>query len=162
MLLLLISKKAFDSIDRTKLWKCLFNCGLHGKMLTSIMSIYCKVKTCVKSNNGLTECFDCPVGLKQGCVLSPVLFSLFISQLSDELAKYGKHGVQLFPDLLEIILLMFADNVVLVSDTIPGLQNQLNILYNFSEDSGLQVNLDKTNIVVFRRGVAWREMRNGF
>ena len=84
--------------------------------------------------------------------LSPILFSLFISELSDELSKHGKHGIQLFPDLLEIILLMFADDVVLVSDTIPGLQNQLNILYTFSEHAGLKINLDKTNIVVFRRG----------
>ncbi len=64
----------------------------------------------------------------------------------------GKHGVQLFPDLLEILLLMFADDVVLVSHTISGLQQQLHILETYADTWGLTVNLDKSNIVVFRRG----------
>ena len=47
---------------------------------------------------------------------------------------------------------MFADDMVLISDSIIGLQNQLNVLYDNAKSLGLVVNLDKSNIVVFRNG----------
>jgi len=70
----------------------------------------------------------CPKGLKQGEVTSPLLFSPFIDDIANEIIKHGKHGVQFIPDLVEIFILLFADDVALVSDTPRGLQNQLDIL----------------------------------
>ena len=145
-------KKAFDSIDRFKLWNLLSSYGLGGKMMQALKGIYSSVKSCVRCNSHLTDFFDCPYGLKQGCMLSPILFSLFINELSLEIAQNGKHGIQLFPDMFEIMMLLFADDVILVSDTKCGLQSQLNILSLYSDKWGLSVNLDKSDIVVFRRG----------
>ena len=101
----------------------------------------------------------CPSGLKQGEVCSPVLFSLFINELAREIVQRGRHGIQLIPDLIEIFILLFADDVMLMSDSVCGLQNQLNILYETANRLGLVVNLDKSNIVVFRNGghIAWNE-----
>ena len=64
----------------------------------------------------------------------------------------GRHGIQLMPDLVQIFILMFADDVILASYTVCGLQNQLNILWETAERLGLAVNLDKSNIIVFRNG----------
>ncbi len=91
-------------------------------------------------------------GLRQGCILSPLLFSFFINELSTDVLQNGKYGIQLFPDCSEVLLLLFADDVILVSDVISGLQKQLNILEKYADTWGLTVNLDKTHIVVFRRG----------
>ena len=83
---------------------------------------------------------------------SPVLFSLFINELTKDIIESGKHGIQLAPDLIELLILLFADDVVLLSDSVFGLQTQLNILFNTAKRLDLIVNLDKSNIVVFRNG----------
>ena len=56
------------------------------------------------------------------------------------------------PGLKTIHHLLFADDAILVSDTIRGLQNKLNLIEMQSEWLGLEVNLDKTQIVVVRKG----------
>ena len=90
-------KKAFDFVNRDKLWNLLSSYGLNGKMLQALRSIYVSVKACVRCNSEKTDYFNCPFGLRQGCMLSPMLFSLFIKKLSCEIIQHGKHGVQLFP-----------------------------------------------------------------
>ena len=52
-------------------------------------------------------------------------------------------GVQLFPDRTKICLIMFADDVTCVSDTMNGLQRQLNLSTTFSYDYKLDVNTEK-------------------
>ena len=93
-----------------------------------------------------------PRGLKQGEICSPVLFSLFINELAEEVTQRGKHGVPLSPDLIQILILLFADDVALVSTTVIGLQQQLNILCDTAKKLDLIVNLQKSNIIVFRKG----------
>jgi len=152
-------KKAFDSVNRGKLWNCLRRKNLRGKMLTILMSMYSNVRSCVRNGSTVTDYFDCPIGLRQGCVLSPILFSFFINELYVEIMQSGKHGVQLFPDILELFMLLFADDVILMSSSIIGLQKQLDILAVYSDEWKLNVNMDKTSIVIFRKGghVAKRE-----
>jgi hypothetical protein len=48
--------------------------------------------------------------------------------------------------------LLYADDLALISDTVFGLQRQLNILADYCREWGLTVNIDKTKIIVFRRG----------
>ena len=56
------------------------------------------------------------------------------------------------PGAVEIFLLLFADDMILLSDTVVGLQNQLNSLKQEADRLQLTINLEKTNIVVFRKG----------
>ncbi len=62
------------------------------------------------------------------------------------------NGVQLSPDLIEIFILMFADDVVFFSESVIGLQRQINVLETYCKKWALNVNLDKTKIMVFKRG----------
>ena len=72
--------------------------------------------------------------MKQGDVCSPILFSLFINELVLDIIKGGKHGAILTSTLVEIFILLFADDIILLSETAVGLQNQLiEILYRSSE-----------------------------
>ena len=80
------------------------------------------------------------------------MFSLIINELAKSVISRGHHGIQLVQDAAEIFLLLFADDVALVSSTPSGLQNQLNILHEEAVKLKLVVNLDKTNVVVFRNG----------
>ena len=86
------------------------------------------------------ECFQ---GLKQGCILSPILFSMLINELANEILEKGKRGVSLGPAEIELFLLLFADDLTLLSSTVIGLQNQLNVLQEATQRLGLTVNLHK-------------------
>ena len=66
--------------------------------------------------------FDCPQGLRQGCVLSPTLFSILINEIATNVANEGKHGIQLLPGLIELFILLFADDGALLSCSPHGLQ----------------------------------------
>lgn len=147
-------RKAFDSVSHIKLWPILQKTGISGKILSTIQSIYKIVKARIRNacTGRLTETFVCSKGLKQGEVTSPIIFSLFINDLAMDIISNGKHGVQLFPDLLELFILLFADDIILLSDTVTGLQNQLNVLAQKATALDLHVNMEKSNIVIFRNG----------
>ena len=85
--------------------------GLKGNLYNAIQSIYVSVKACVRTNTGITNSFECPIGLRQGCNLSPILFTLFIDELYTLLSKDNVRGIQLFPHIVEIFMLMFADDI---------------------------------------------------
>ena len=88
-------KKAFDSINHCNLWYKLFRLGIDGKMLRIIKNMYSIVKTCIKGNNSYSDFFDCIVGLKQGEVISPVLFSLFLDDIETFLRDDTECGFSL-------------------------------------------------------------------
>ena len=100
-------------------------------MHQAIVNMYNVFKSKVRAGNVLIESFMCPRDLKQGEICSPVLFSLCINELANEIMQQGKHGIQLIPDLTGtgIFILLFAEGVILVSDTVCGLQNELNSLF---------------------------------
>lgn len=78
--------------------------------------MYIDVKACVRcSNNSLSPFIQSNVGLKQGCPAGPLLFSLFIDELESMLRLNGVKGFQLHPDLIEIFIIMFADDIVLMA-----------------------------------------------
>ena len=144
--------KAFDSISRDALFSILKNKGINGKVLEILKSMYLSVRSCVRCPDGNTEYFECPSGLKQGCKCSPILFSYVVGEVAKEVTKKGKHGIQLLPDNTTIYILLFADDVVVLSDTPVGLQNQLNSLETASKSVGLEINMTKSKAMVFRLG----------
>ena len=70
-------KKAFDNVNRNALWTVLRKSGVHNRMLRALQGIYSHVQSAVRyeRNEDPTDYFDCPFGLKQGCLASPMLFS---------------------------------------------------------------------------------------
>ena len=87
--------------------------------------------------------------VKQGCILSLILFSYIIQVVTNEVCRHGGHGIQLRPDIIELSILLFADDIILIADTVYGLQRKINVLYNVSCILGLEVHAGKSNIVMF-------------
>ena len=133
-------QKAFDSVHRVSPFESLIRAGLSGTFLNALKAMYESVVSCVGVNNLNTEFFTCPFGLKQGCILSLGLFSMFINEIAVELSNVGQHGIQLQPGMLELFLLLFADDLALLSSTATGLQNQLNQLSRMCEERLLKIN----------------------
>ena len=138
------------NVDHSSTFLC--QNGLSGKFLNALGAIHKFVVSCVRIGGRLTEFFDCPAGLRQGCILSPMLFPLFINEIASSIEQQDMHGIQLLPRLVEIFLLLFADDIVLISDTPRGLQNQLGVLSSACKDLFLHINTDKTKVMVFRKG----------
>ena len=85
-------KKAFDLIERNNLRIILKKNDIKGKMHMAVRSMY-EVKARVRVDGDLTEPFMCSQGLKQGDSCSPVLFSLLINELANEIVLKSKHGI---------------------------------------------------------------------
>ena len=93
-------QKAFDSVNRTILFVFWEKNGLKGNSYSAIRSIYSSAKESVKSCSNYSDTFDCQVGLRQGCGLSPILFTMFINELRDIMVENEVRGIQLFPDIV--------------------------------------------------------------
>ena len=115
-------RKAFDSVDRSKMWEILQKHGINGNMLRTIKSISTSVLSNVKCNNDNIDYFSCPNGLKQGCIMSPLLFSYLV--ITNGIRRRGGNGIQLFPGAPEIAILLFADDIILIADTVTELQKK--------------------------------------
>ena len=85
-------------------------------------------------------------------MLSPKLAIIFSFEVSRVINSKCSSGFQFLANLAIIHHLFFADDIILVSDTIQGLQQKLNILEEQSKRLGVTVNLEKTKIIVFRKG----------
>ena len=93
--------KAFDSMPHSLLWYQMMKSGIHGKSMRVMQSMYENLRSCVRTQGGLTHYFDCSVGTRQGCMLSPFLFALYIGELVDMLKK--NYGIFITEELSHLI-----------------------------------------------------------
>ena len=82
-----------------------------------------------------------------------MLVSLSLCQVSDDIEREGDRGAQLAGTWIP--LLLYADDIVLIAESLDGMQKQLDALHKFAEDSGLSVNLGKTKVMVFNTTPQW-------
>ena len=101
------------------LWSKLGTVGVSCQIIRILQSMYNKATAEVKVNSShATGLFKCEKGVRQGCSLSPLLFSLFISSIEVELAE-NEAGVPLGD--ITIDTLMFADDIILLSKMCTGI-----------------------------------------
>ena len=139
--------KAYDRINREPLWVKLENMGVTVLMYSALKSLYANVCCAVRINGFLTNWFDVSSGLKQGCILSPLLFNMYVNDLITEVNALDK-GVNIGDH--KVSLLVYADDIALMADSEANLQCMLDALYAWSTKWGLLVNNDKSPIVHFR------------
>ena len=139
-------RKAYDSVWREGLFFKLINYGCSKKFVTILLNMYSSVKSAVKLEQGVTPFFQSHVGVKQGCNLSPTLFNLFINDIPNlfnttcEPVKFGD---------TELSCLLYADDLVIMSESESGLQYCLQKLELYTKKWKLQINLKKTKILIF-------------
>ena len=122
-------EKAFASIWNYLLWTIMKKIGVSGKLF------YC-VKMHVWECYGTSQrwsminrlCWILTWCKARWCLQSSPLFIVY-NELTLDIINGGKHSALLTPTLVELFVLMFADGIVLLSETVIGLQNQLNILH---------------------------------
>ena len=141
-------KKAFDLIDREALFYKLLQNGTDGKMYWSVKSMYSGTISNVKVSKLHTDWFSINSGVRQGDTLSPTLFSLFINDLAKEIKAAG-YGISVGNDKAPILL--YADDIALLSESEDDMQNMLDIVYEWCRKWRLEVNCSKTKVMHFRK-----------
>jgi hypothetical protein len=139
-------QKAYDRVWRDGLWKKLDEYGIRGKMWRVIRNIYENVESCVVVDGKSTDWFSIEVGVRQGCILSPILFNLFINGLAEEIRKAGKGVIY---GRVKLCILMFADDIVLLAENKEDLQILMDITYRYSQTWRFNFNYDKCAVVIF-------------
>ena len=141
--------KAFDSVNRELLWYKLVKYKLSTKFINITKSLYTDLHTSVKTPRGLTDKFPIEIGTRQGCHMSPMLFNLFVNDLPRFL-QLNESGFVYLHDA-KIRCLLYADDIVLMSDTQNGLQKSLQLLETYCNKWQLVVNVKKTKIIIFHK-----------
>ena len=144
-------QKAFDSVWRMGLLYKLIKYGVNIGYIKLIKDMYDKTTQALRINNLMTRMFHTYKGVKQGCILSPKLFNLFINDLPDIFVDDDNCCSPVFlTNETKINCLMYADDLILLSESKDGLQSCLDRLYDYTQQWDLKLNLKKTKIMIFQ------------
>ena len=87
-------EKALDGLHQLSLWKILRHHGIPQKLVNIIQALYETFKCQVIHNNQVTDPFRVDIGIKQGCILSPVLFSMAVDWLMRTVTQRTCQSIQ--------------------------------------------------------------------
>ena len=130
--------KAFDSVDRGKLWTITSSKGIPTHLITIIRKIYMENIIRNHAGNGISEDFRViTLRVRQGCQLSPVLFNLYL----DEAIRIWLQKLKTSKYFKELIFntLLFADDQIIISDTEDNLQKAVYLIHSISKEYNLEI-----------------------
>ena len=100
--------------------------GVPIDLVWGIMALFKSVMGHVRTPEGASDFVHSTIGVKQGCPLSPTLFGLYIDEAAEYIERDGGPGASLAGVLIPILL--YADDIVLISDSPRGLQQHIEAL----------------------------------
>ena len=134
--------KAFDCVPRRKLWEAL-QCReyeIPTNLIRAIRSIYKKCESKVKLRDQDTEWFTIKTGVRQGGVISPLLFIIFMDRCMKEINENNDWKT-----------FAYADDVAVICDTEQGLQDAVNRWNVVMNEYGMKINVNKTEVMNISR-----------
>jgi len=128
-------EKAFDRVPRKVMTWALRTLGVEEWLIRVVMAMYERARTAVRTKDGNSGEFEVKVGVHQGSVLSPLLFVVVM----EVLARRVKEGLPWE--------LLYADDLVLIAESMDGLKEKMNKWKECMEAKGLKVNIGKTKVM---------------
>lgn len=141
-------RNAFDTVHKNNLWNRLEELKVPFELRASAIRLYENVIAKLKRNEGWSKDIKCNIGVKQSFPLSPTLFGIYIDKLEGCLEEVGYAGTIL--DGIVIILLLYADDIVLLTRCPFDLDKQLILLKDFCSTMGMTVNTNKTKVMIIK------------
>ena len=138
-------QKAFDSVHRESLWSILKLYGIPQKICNVIKALYFDTECTIRLGGTTSKPFSIETGVRQGCVLSPFLFSLLIDYTMRRLERNG-YGIKISEDKY-LFDLDFADDIALICDKETDLQSCTNDLVSQAQRVGLRLNAKKCEVM---------------
>lgn len=138
-------EKAFDSVQRHLLWKCLDEVyEVNGRLGAAIQSTYKPCKANVRTGYKNENWFHVTTGVKQGSVLSPLLFIAYM----DTVIQRFKERINISGDVM-----IFADDIAFWTDNRDELEQALQVFNDCIIEAKLKMNIMKTEILSVNKGV---------
>ena len=142
-------KKAFDWVNRDLLlYKVSTLFDIHGRLFNNLSSIYSISNSQLRLNGLLTGSFNVNSGVRQGDIMSPILFSMFLNDLATGI-KDLNCGIEI--NDINLSILLYADDIVLIAPSESALQTMLNFVSEWCRKWHMAANTDKTQIIHFRK-----------
>jgi hypothetical protein len=139
--------KAYNRVNRNRLWTILRKMGVPDYLLTAIMSTYENASDTICVGQSTSKPFHLKNGLRQGSALSPLLYILYTSELIDELQNTNT-GITLKCEgkTIKISCLMFVDDLTTYATSCAELAMQLDIIQLYAKKSGGVMNKKKSSV----------------
>ena len=137
-------QKAFDTVWHQGLLYKLLQIGVSSKFYNIIQSMYSNINLSVQLNKTLSPMFKSRIGVWQGDNLSPTLFNIYVNEiplLFDDSCLPARFGD------MKIAALLYADDLVLFSESNEGLQRAIDKLSVFCENWALNINTEKSKLM---------------
>jgi hypothetical protein len=139
-------KKAFDSVQRPVVWNILAQYGIPEKIINIIKGMYAESRCAVRTEGKLGEWFQIVTGVRQGCILSPLLFLLTIDWVMRRSTKEGECGLE-WEGEGKLADLDFADDIALLEESWEGMRKLTDSVEREAGLVGLRINTTKTKIM---------------
>ena len=139
-------KKAYDTVNRDGLWKRLLDVGIRGKLWRVLKNLYDIVESSVLVGKHRTEWFVVEAGVRQGCLLSPILFAIFIEGLARALKQVKVNSIL---EGIKFNITLFADDVAIMAESRKDLQKLLDAAFRYSERWRFKWNCAKSKVMRF-------------
>lgn len=157
--------KAFDTVNRDCLWKILQTYGCPPKLISMIKQLHNGMQAQVNLNGSISTAFPVAQGVKQGCVLAPTLFALYLTAVLELCPAANDEGIHMKTrsdgGLFNVSRLrastkvrkicaaelLYADDSALVAHSPEVLQRMLNKFASAASDLGLTINVKKTEVM---------------
>ncbi|UYV65298.1 hypothetical protein LAZ67_3003857 [Cordylochernes scorpioides] len=143
--------KAFDTVPHDLLWQKLHKMGISNKFVMLIKNFYQEAKITIRWKGQYSNNVKINSGVLQGESLSPLLFILYMADLIELYNNSALTGFHL-PDFGVLHLLMYADDIAIIGESIINLQIKINLLKSYLDKNKLVLNENKSKIIVFRNG----------
>ena len=148
--------KAYDTVWREGLWKKMREYGVEESFVRLCKGLYEGVQASVQVDGQQSRWFRVEEGLRQGCPLSPLLYSIYIMGMVEELERESL-GVKVSGVWCGALL--YADDIVLIAETGEELQKMLDMVGRYAEVWKFRFNARKSKVMVVGKkngGEKWR------
>jgi len=141
-------KVAFDK-DRNRLQEELRRIGIKEELVRGVKKIYEETIVTMRTGKGFSRSFRTTKGVRQCCVMSPLLFNIYIAELEERLEKRRIGGVGIGNK--RVWNLAYADDIVLLAKNRDAMMNMMSTLKIFLKNRDIELNTEKTKILRFRK-----------
>ena len=138
-------RAAFDSVHWPALWRSLHAEHIPEKVMHLLQNMYNNSSSCVRVGNVTSDEFSIKTGVRQGCVISPLLFNTVVDAIMRKVFN-DKGGIQYGAEGF-ITDLMFADDSAIFAESDAEATNILHDIAIVAEPYGLKINSDKTKVL---------------
>lgn len=142
--------KAFDCVSWSSLWKVLSCLGVPEHLTTLLQTLYTNSQGVVRIGEVTSEPFCFGKGVRQGCIVSPILFNAYGEYIMRQTCDNWDGGVRIGG--MKVTNLRYADDTTLLAASEIEMSQFLNKMEQISNSLGLSINKSKTKIMVVDRG----------